>query len=108
MKYKIGQILTSKNDMILEKFSGEKVTVPKGNKVVVGADKLAHHISTGDIQSFPEGTEFDGYDAKGIAYYIVRSLAGYFPMSEFWDEFDISQKEFTDEIEYALCDIGML
>ena len=62
MKYKIGQILTSNQDVEVEKaLSGEKVVIPKGNKIIIGADKLAHHLRTGMIQ--PLGTaEVEGYD----------------------------------------------
>lgn len=44
-EYKIGQILTSKFDTEVElALSGEKVKIPKGNKIIIGADKFAHHI----------------------------------------------------------------
>lgn len=50
MKYKIGQILISNQDVEVEKaLSGEKVVIPKGNKIIIGADKLAHHLRTGMI-----------------------------------------------------------
>lgn len=42
--YKIGQILTSNCEMEVEKMFGEKVVIPKGNKVIIGADNLAHHL----------------------------------------------------------------
>ena len=39
--YKIGQILTSTEDVEIEKaLSGEKVKIPKGNKIIIGADNL--------------------------------------------------------------------
>ena len=45
MEYKVGQILTSKEDVEVEMaLSGEKVIIPKGNKIIIGADNLAHHI----------------------------------------------------------------
>ena len=45
MEYKIGQIITSNEDVEIEKvLSGEKVIIPKGNKIIIGADKFAHHI----------------------------------------------------------------
>ena len=35
MKYKIGQILTCTKDVVVEKaFSGEKITIPKGNRII--------------------------------------------------------------------------
>ena len=70
MKYKIGRILTSNQDVEVEKaLSGEKVVIPKGNKIIIGADKLAHHLRTGMIQ--PLGTaEVEGYDSEGLAEYL--------------------------------------
>ena len=48
--YKIGQILTSNCDVEVEKaLSGDKVVIPKGNKIIIGADNLAHHLSNGMI-----------------------------------------------------------
>ena len=71
MKYKIGQILISSRDVEVEKaLSGEKVIIPKGNKIIIGADKLAHHIRDGMIQPLADGSEVDGYDDTGIAKYI--------------------------------------
>ena len=64
--YKIGQILTSTEDVEIEKaLSGEKVIIPKGNKVIIGADKLAHHIRIG----FTDKKDKDGYtifDKDGV------------------------------------------
>lgn len=55
MEYKIGQILTSTEDVEVEKaLSNEKVIIPKGNKVIIGADKLAHHIRNGMMQPLAE------------------------------------------------------
>lgn len=51
MQYKAGQIITSTREVELETaLSGKKVKVPTGNKVIIGADKLAHHIYNGMIQ----------------------------------------------------------
>ena len=73
MEYKIGQILTSKTDQVVEKaLTDEKVTVPKGNKVIIGADKLAHHIKTGMIQPLTDDIEVKGYDTTGLAEYLFE------------------------------------
>lgn len=59
--YKIGQILTSTEDVEIEKaLSGEKVKIPKGNKIIIGADKFAHHIRNGFIQPLAEGLTVEG------------------------------------------------
>lgn len=54
--YKIGQILTSKVDTEVElALSEEKVIIPKGNRIIIGGDKLAHHIRNDMIQPLAEG-----------------------------------------------------
>ena len=107
MEYKIGQILTSKEDVEVEKaLSGEKVTIPKGNKIIIGADKLAHHIRTGMMQPLPEDSEIQGYDASGIAVYLYTYLRNYFEIDEMLECCDDTKERFMEEIEYALEEIG--
>ena len=51
MKYKIGQILTVKRDFNVEMaFSDEKRTILKGAKIIIGPDRLAHHLRDYCIQ----------------------------------------------------------
>lgn len=106
MKYKIGQILTSNQDVEVEKtLSGEKVVIPKGNKIIIGADKLAHHLRTGMIQ--PLGTdEVEGYDSEGLAEYLLLVLKTHFPIDEMLEDYEISERMLLDKIEYAFDDIG--
>ena len=107
MKYKIGQILTSKEDVEVEKeLSGEKVVIPKGNKIIIGADRFAHHIRNGMIQPLGEDVKVEGYDARGIAEYLYEMLCCHFPVDEMLEWNDWTSKEFIDEIEYRLDDIG--
>ena len=108
MKYKIGQILTSNRDVEVEKaLSGEKVVIPKGNRIIIGADKLAHHIRDGMIQPLADGSEVEGYDDTGIAEYIFICLKAHLPIDDWMEEYGISKDEIVEEIECALDDIGM-
>lgn len=108
MKYKIGQILTSNRDVEVEKaLSGEKVVIPKGNKIIIGADKLAHHIRDGMIQPLADGSEVEGYDDAGIAEYIFICLKAHLPVEEWMEEYEISKNDIIEEIECALDEIGM-
>lgn len=107
MEYKMGQILTSKEDIEVEKgLSGTKVTVPKGNKVIIGADKLAHHIKNRMIQRLQEGTEVKGYDSNGIAEYLYVCLRNVYPLDEMLEGYEISKENFIEEVEYMLDEIG--
>lgn len=109
MSYKIGQILTSKEDVEVEKVFGEKVVIPKGNKVMIGADKLAHHLRDGMIQPLPKDAELKGYDTKNIAELIYNCLDSKFNLqADLLDEKEIEKQEFCDEIEWALSEyVGM-
>ena len=108
MKYKIGQILTSNTETVVEKaFSGEKVIIPKGNKIIIGADKLAHHIRNGMIQSLANDAEVEGYDASGIAEYIYICLKARLPIDEWMEDYEISKDDIVEEIECALDEIGV-
>ena len=107
MKYKIGQILTSNQDVEVEKaLSGEKVVVPKGNKIIIGADGFARHIRNGMMQPLPEDAEVKGYDTQGLAEYLYISLRNHFEIDEMLEGYDCTKQEFISEIEYYLSDIG--
>lgn len=105
--YKIGQILTLNCDVEVEKaISGEKVIFPKGNKIIIGADNLAHHLRNGMIQLLGENIEVKGYDPKGISEFIFFWISRYYPVDEMFEEYEVDEKEFVSEIEYALDEIG--
>lgn len=106
-KYKIGQILTSNCDAEVEKaISGEKVIIPKGSKIIIGADNLAHHLRNGMIQPLGENIEVKGYDAEGIAEFIFSWISRFYPIDEMFEDYEVDEKEFKSEIEYALDEIG--
>ena len=107
MTYKIGEILTSNREVTLEKaISGEKVVLPKGNKVIIGADHLAHHIKTGAIQALTKETEVKGYDREGLAEWIFDYMSTRLPMLEIEDEFGLTDMDIRQTIDDALEEIG--
>ena len=108
MKYKVGQILTSNTEIVVEKaLFGDKVTIPKGNKIIIGADKLAHHIRDGMIQPLADSSEVKGYDSSGLAEYIFMCMKAHLPITEWMEDYEISKNEIIEEIEDALDEIGM-
>lgn len=108
MKYKVGQILTSNTDVVVKKaLSGEKVTIPKGNRIIIGADKFAHHIRNGMIQPLTNDAEVEGYDASGISEYIYICLKAHLPVTEWMEDYEISKDDIVEEIECALDEIGV-
>lgn len=107
MEYKIGQILKFTEDFETTKaLSKEKVVIPKGTKVIVGADNLAHHISNDMIQPLGEDVTVKGYDIEGITKWIVRCLSLYMPLKEMLESCECEEDELTSEIESALYEIG--
>lgn len=107
MSYKIGQILISNQDVEVEiALSEEKVVIPKGNKIIIGADGFAHHIRNGMIQPLKEGSEVKGYDTKGIAEYLFIALRYSLGIDDMLEFCDCTKEQFIDEIDYALNDIG--
>lgn len=104
---KIGQIIVSKVDTEIEEaISGEKVFVPKGNRVIIGADGFAHHLKNGMIQPLGVDMKVNGYDAAGIAIYLYEKLKCHFEIDEMLENYDLDKYNFMSEIEYYLDDIG--
>ena len=104
-KYNIGQILTSKEDMELEGVFGKKTTVKKGNKIFIGADNFAHHLN-GILQPLGE-CKVEGYSVEGIAEWVYMWVSKNLPLDEFLDDYEISEKDFKEQIEDALEELGM-
>lgn len=105
--YKIGQILTSEYDVEVKRgISGEKVIIPKGNKIIIGADNLAHHMRNRMLQPLGDSIEVKGYDAEGIAEFIFSWISRFYPIHEMLEDYEVSEKEFISEIECALDEIG--
>lgn len=106
--YKYGELLISQADTVVEKaLSGDRVVIPKGNKVVVGFDGFAHHIRNGCIQAFREGTEFDGFCNDGIVEIIYLYLLNQLPIREMLDDFDLTEDDVKNVIAEALEEIGL-
>lgn len=105
--YKIGQILTSNRDIEVEReLSGEKVVIPKGSKIIIGADKLAHHLRDGTIQPLAENIEVKGYDTNGISEFIFKFISNQLPLLEMLEYREVDKEEFRYEIENSLKEIG--
>lgn len=107
-KYKIGQILTISENVEMKKALSDKPElVKKGTEIIIGADRLAHHIYSGNIQPISKDSVVEGYDSEGIAAYITKILCRKFPLDEMFDDYDISKSDFREEIECLLDEIGM-
>jgi hypothetical protein len=104
-KYNIGQILINKEDMELEGVLGKKTKVKAGTKIFIGADNFAHYLN-GIIQPLGKNTA-EGYSVKGIAEWVYMWVSRHLPLDDFLEEYDFTEKEFKEEIEDALEELGM-
>ena len=101
--YKVGQILEYTKDHYLTGLGG-RVKIPKGRKVIIGADGFAYHTD-GSFQPLGDAIA-KGYDTEGLANYIYAKISVYFPLDEMLEENDIAEEDFVDEIVCALEAIG--
>ena len=107
-EFKYGQLLVSKEDVEVEKaLSGDKVVIPKGNKVVIGWDGLAHHLRDGCIQPLGDDATINGAVNNGVVEIICRYLTARLPIKEALGEYDITLDELKEIIEEALEEIGL-
>ena len=105
--YKIGQILTAKQDHEIERaLTGEKVQVPKGSKIIIGADKWGHHFRDLSLQPLGEEDTVNGFDAEGIATWLCGYLSSRYDLQSMLEDYDITRKDFKDSIVEALEEIG--
>ena len=106
-KYKIGQVLTSNHDIVIEHLlSGEKEIVPKGSKIIIGADNMAHHLRDGSIQPLADDAVVQGYDTHGIAAWLYRFLNSRYELDYMLETYDCTKFDFVETVVEALEEIG--
>lgn len=108
MKLKIGQEITIQEDFEIETpLSHKKIKVQIGDKGFIDSNGLIHYTTgkaRGKIQKI-DGIEVDGYDYENIANLIFKKLNSTFDIKDIVEDYDISTKDFTGEIEDILSDI---
>ena len=106
--YRYGDLLVSRQETKLElAISGKEVTVPAGNKVVVGFDGFAHHLRDGRMQAFEGGTRLHGFSSSGVIEAIMNTLSRELPFEGMLEAYDVTEEEFRSTLEYALDEIGL-
>ena len=108
--FKVGQEVVASNDFDVEGFFGEEpIKVKKGSKAFISADGFLHHTTgaaRGKIQKLSEEAfEIKGYDHENIALMVLDRLKLYFPMNDFMEDYDVSEKEMLEQIEDVLVEI---
>ena len=106
--YKIGEEIGFSQDFEIESaLSGNKTTVKAGDKGYVD-NRCNIHYTTGQargkIQRL-DSAEMKGYDYSNIVKMIFKRLNNQFNLKEALDDYDVSEKDFIDELEDILSDI---
>lgn len=105
--YKIGQLLIAKRDIEIEsELTGTKITVPKGSKVIIGPDRLAHHYNNGKCQNIAKDAVVEGYDVIGLADYLYTMLNSRYDLDQHLEDQDCTKYDFMDSIAEYLREIG--
>ena len=106
-KYKIGQIMIAKADIVLEReLSGAKVIAPKGSKVIIGADGMGHHFRDGSVQPIAKDATLEGYDAEGLALYLYTMLNSRYDLDYYLENQDCTKHDFMESIAEHLREVG--
>ena len=109
MTYKIGEEIGFSEEFELESaFGGNKVTVKEGDRGYFDSKGMIHYTTgqaRGKIHSLGKEIEVKGYDHESIAKIIVKRIKNQFELMEFLEDYDVSEKDFIEEIEDVLNDI---
>ena len=103
--YKIGEILVSQRETELETNFGRKDVIPKGNKVIITAHRLGHHIRNGMKQPLQKEDVVKGYDTEGLAEYLFTYMKRDLPIDDMMYDYDLTQADVQEVIEEALDEI---
>lgn len=109
-KYNVGQILTLSDDMeVGGEISGDKAMLKKGTRGWVGASKKPPmlHLQNGKILLLDKDTVIGGFSVTGLAEWIYNKLLFYFPLQDFFEDYDIEKSEFLESVAEALEELDM-
>lgn len=109
-KLNVGQVVTWKEDQeVVTALGEEKHIIKKGTKAWVGASKRCPMLYFSNCKSLllSKDTEIEGYSVNGLAEWIYKYLLFYFPLEEFFEDYDSTKDEFLEKIADALEEIDM-
>ena len=105
--YRIGEMKITTKEITIEKaISADTVVIPKGTQIIIGADRMAHHLYTGYIQPLQKDAIVKDYDVHGLAELIYLKLKDRFQIDTLLEMYDDSDANFKEIIANALEDIG--
>lgn len=102
---KIGQIIKVPRDYELEGYFGTTRTIKASTQAWIGIDGTIRHLN-GTIETPADGEfKVSGYDNEGLAQRILWQLKKDLPLREILEDYELTEKDVTDAIEWALDDI---
>ena len=106
-KYRIGQILIANSDFEIDRgFLWDKITIPKGGKVIVGADDMAYYIDGTYPRVIAKNANAEGYDPDGIANYLYNMLKSEYGIDYYLQDIGRTSIDFMYSIKKCLEAIG--
>ena len=104
----IGEEITILKDYKIElAFSGDKLQVKEGDKGFIDSKGSIHYITgkaRGKIHRLGN-IEVDGYDCENIAKMLFRRIKNEFNLGEYFEDYEISEREVIESLEDVLSDI---
>ncbi len=107
-KFKIGQEITITEPFEIESaLSNKTLNVKTGDKGFIDSKGLLHY-TTGEARGKihkVDDVEVGGYDYENIAKLIFKRLNSQFSLTDVFEDIDIPDSDFIEEIEDILSDI---
>lgn len=108
MKVKIGQIMLAQQDNVMvNKTTGQRIVIPKGSEMFVGADCRGHLVGQGVAPKLPSDFRLIGYDSRGIALFLFQTLNEKYPMRNLLEKSGYSVDGFIEDLEKSIQKLGM-
>lgn len=109
-KLNIGQmVIYNKDSELRGALSDDPVVIKKGTKAFVGADRKCPKLNflDGKILMLSDKYEIDGFSVEGLAEWLYQKLSWKYPLSDFFEDYDIDATEFKETIADELEELDM-
>lgn len=100
---KIGQLFRFTQDFEFDTAFGEKRTIPRGTRAIVGADGFAHYLD-GTIQPLGDAVKVEGYDTDGMTEWIYKFVQRVLD-NDMLEDYEVSDDDVKEQIREALSEL---
>lgn len=107
--YKYCSLLEANQDFDVEATDGKVFHIDCGEKIIVGFDKLLHHLNKPLVEGIDEAEiEVDGVSSRGLSEYLFRCLDNVFDLMTLLNRGkEVTEDTVVDTIVAALYNIGL-